>query len=188
MQPVDVTAILEQVNAGEAGAQESLLAAVYDELRAVSAKRLAGERANHTLQPTELAHEAYLRLVRQRTDWRGRAHFFAIAARTIRRILVDHARRRRSQRRDATGGADLGQTLCATQSGELDLLELEDVLTKFAAVEPRAAQVVEMRFFCDLSDAEIAHVLGVTERTVQRDWVFARAWLHREIGDRDEPA
>lgn len=177
----EVTALLRAWRAGDARAGETLLAQVYRTLRAIASAQLRGERASHTLQPTALVHEAYLRLLGQRSvDWRDRAHFFGLAAVTMRRVLVDHARARnaRKRRREEEGVAF---TLAAGGEPEVELLDLDRALDAFAARFPRQARVVEMRYFADLELEEIAHCLEVSPTTVKRDWSFARAWLRAEL-------
>lgn len=161
----------------------ALLPLVYDELRRMARGRLRLERGDFTLSTTELVHEAWLRLGdRDEVARRGRAYFFAAAARAMRRIVVDHARRRRRVKR---GGGRVAVTLdddlAVTDAGSVDLLELEEALQKLALVAPRPAQVVECRFFGGLNADDTAQALGVTSRTVHRDWAFARAWLHDHL-------
>ena len=185
----DVTGLLLAWRSGETQAADRLFDAVYDDLRRVARYRLRRERAGHTLDTTALVHEAYLRLVDQtRTDWADRGQFFAVAARVMRRILVDHARRRRSAKR---GGAGVAVTLGAADEAEGavtladeragTLLAVDEALTRLAAREHRLARVVECRFFGGLTDAETGTALGVTERTVQRDWAKAKDWLYQEL-------
>lgn len=157
---------------------------IYDELRALAAARLRNERLGHTLQPTALVHEAYLRLAGQtRAVFRDRDHFFAVAAEALRRVLVDYARARQAGKRRAEGP----RLTLASEPGaedareELDLIELDDALTRLAARSERQARVVELRYFAGLSVDETAAVLGVSEGTVKGDWRVARAWLEREL-------
>ena len=186
----EVTGLLVAWRSGDTDAAERLFGAVYEDLRRVARVKLRSERAGHTLDTTALVHEAYIRLVDQtRTDWTDRGQFFAIASRVMRRILVDHARRRRSAKR---GGARVAVTLGAAELHESDtltlgderagtLLAVDEALSRLAAREHRLARVVECRFFGGLTDAETAGVLGVTERTVQRDWAKAKDWLYQEL-------
>lgn len=165
---------------------QALVQLLYPELRALANQYLSRERDNHTLQPTALVHEAWLRLADQHERWRDRGHAMAIAAMTMRRVLVDHARRRG---RDRRGGGRLRIDLTHLQpqaegndpSDSVDLLALNDALERLAAQDARKARVVEMRFFGGLTSDDIAEELGVTDRTVRSDWAFARAWLHREL-------
>lgn len=179
----DKTDTLMRVTAGEQRAAEELLPLVYDELRALAARYLRQERGNHTLQATELVHEAYLRMIDQtRVDWKNRAQFFAIAAEMIRRILVDHARRRAAAKR---GGAavrlTLDESMIADTASNVDLLALDAALQDLAALNDRQARIVELRFFGGLSHEETAVALHVAERTVRRDWRLAKAWLGQRL-------
>ncbi|HUO07036.1 MAG TPA: sigma-70 family RNA polymerase sigma factor [Phycisphaerae bacterium] len=183
----DVTVVLEQMRNGDKNAADKLLPLVYDEFRALARHYLAQERANHTLQPTALVHEAYMKLVDQtRVDWQGRSHFFAVAAQAMRRILVDHAR---SRQRDKRGGGRarviLDEAVALSPQKDEDVLALDEALERLAALDPRQAKVVELRFFGGLSVEEVAEALGVSKRTVEGDWTFARAWLSRELRDED---
>ncbi|HEX8283652.1 MAG TPA: sigma-70 family RNA polymerase sigma factor [Pyrinomonadaceae bacterium] len=179
----EVTGILRDWSGGDARAPERLMPFVYDELRRLARAFLARERDAHTLQPTALVHEAYMRLVDQtQVRWQNRAHFFGVAARMMRRILVDHARARATEKR---GGAAVLLSLEDVQlpAGQraAGLLALDEALERLAAMDERKCRVVEMRFFGGLTDEEIAEVLGVTTRTVLRDWKKARLWLYREL-------
>ena len=165
---------------------ESLLPIVYQELRRLAASYLRRERQGYTLQPTALVHEAYLRLVDQtRVEWADRAQFYAIASRMMRRVLVDHARRHRAAKRD---GARVQVSLGAAPSESIiaddraaTLLAVDDALTRLGAQDERLARVVECRFFGGLTESETSTVLGVTERTIQRDWAKAKEWLYAEL-------
>jgi RNA polymerase sigma-70 factor (ECF subfamily) len=186
----DVTALLRSWRGGDAGAGERLIEVLYAELREMAQAKLARERPGSTLQTTALVHEAYLRLIDQRAiDWRDRGHFLALAATMMRRVLVDRARARNARKR---GGGEAAITLtdaaAAGFDAVADILDVDRVLDRLAAAYPRPARVVELRFFGGLELAEIAVVLGVTDRTIKRDWAFARAWLARELGGGgDEP-
>ena len=178
----DVTRILREWNQGDPNAPSRLMPLVYEELRRRAADCLRNERGDHTLQATALVHEA-LRLVDQtRLDWKDRAHFYGIAARVMRRILVDHARTHKAAKR---GG--LAQKLSLDEARELpartevDLVELDDALESFAKDYPRKSEVVELKFFGGLDAKEIAEVLQVSEKTVLRDWTFAKLWLCRAL-------
>ena len=184
-----VTQLLEKFDPGDRHAEEQLFADVYTELRALAARYLHRERKNHTLQPTALVHEVYLKLVGQtRVDWQGRAHFLAFAAQAMRQILVDHARRHRAAKR---GGARhriaLDDNLVIESSRNVDLLALEDALTKLTKLDPCQAQMIELRFFGGLSVAEVAKVMGISKRSVEREWTMVRAWLRRELSRSDMP-
>ena len=180
----DITHLLNEWHAGDEGALDRLTPLVYEELRRQAACYLRRERPGHTLQTTALLHEAYLRIVEARgVRWQGRAHFFAIAANLMRRVLVAHARRRNADKR---GGSDervpLDEALAVAAAADLDLLAIDVALEKLEAVSERQARVVELRFFTGLSVEETAEALGVSEKTVKRDWNVARAWLRRELG------
>lgn len=182
----EVTELLSAWRGGDESAEARLLERVYQTLRNLAAAQLRGERTGHTLQPTALVHEAYLRLIGQReVDWRDRAHFFGLAAVTMRRVLVDHARRRKAKRRDAEEGPE--PLRVATQEGPTaDLLDLDRALDAFAERFPRQARVVEMRYFSGLEFEDVALALDLSARTVKRDWGFARAWLRKELGAPEE--
>ena len=179
----DFTRTLKRVSGGERAALDVLLPAVYDELRRLAASYLRRERTGHTLQPTALAHEAFVRLVDQReVTWQDRAHFLGLAAQAMRRILADHARRRKALKR---GGQDLRVTLervdVAAPEGSVDAADLDEALGRLAKLDERQAQIVDLRFFGGLTIEETAEVLEISPATVKRDWLLARAWLHREI-------
>ena len=180
----EATAALEEHTAGDPKAAFRLMPLVYDELRALAARYMRGERADHSLQPTALVHEAYIRLIDiSRIDWQGKTHFVAMAATQMRRILVEHARAHRAQKR---GGApkrvSLDEKIAFTRGNTLDLLVLDEALEKLARVSPRQSRAAELRCFAGLNTKETAYILGVSERTARQDWLVARAWLLREIG------
>jgi RNA polymerase sigma factor (TIGR02999 family) len=178
----DVTQILSRIEAGDASATDELLPLVYGELRRLAAQQLAKERPGQTLQATALVHEAYIRMVGsgQSDKWHGRGQFFAAAAESMRRILVDHARRKQSQKR---GGGWQRVELDAVSAPERDrdLLALDDALEKLAAQDPVKAKLVELRYFAGLTGDEAAEVLGISPTTADRHWAYARAWLKAEI-------
>jgi RNA polymerase sigma factor (TIGR02999 family) len=178
----DLTVLLRAWREGDRSADAQLLERVYATLRHIALGQLRGERAGHTLQPTALVHEAYLRLLGQRSvDWRDRAHFFGLAAVTMRRVLVDHARRRAKKR---GAGEEIESLSVVTEVGEaaVDLLDLDRALDRFAERFPRQAKVVEMRYFTGLEFEDVALALDLSLRTVKRDWTFARAWLRDALG------
>lgn len=187
---VDVTAVLLAATGGPPEASDRLLALVYQELRVQAERLLRSERPDHTLQATELVHEAYLRLADQtRCRWQDRAHFLAVASRAMRRILVDHARRRVAEKRG--GGQrnvplDQALTIGSDQAATL-MLSLEDALQSLTTQYPETARVVETRFFGGLTVEECASALRLSPRTVSRHWEFAHAWLYREMNP-DDPA
>jgi RNA polymerase sigma factor (TIGR02999 family) len=180
----DVTNLLDAIDQGYPHAAEQLLPLVYDELRRLAAVRLANEQPGQTLQATALVHEAYLRLVGdgQQRHWDSRGHFFAAAAESMRRILVEAARHKQ---RDKHGGQhkriDLDAVQPTAPNPRDDLIALDAALTRLAAEDPQAARLVELRHFAGLTVAEAAGVLGISPRTADRLWAFARAWLHREL-------
>jgi RNA polymerase sigma factor (TIGR02999 family) len=175
------TRILEELAAGDPTAAERLLPLVYDELRRLAA-RLIGGRPPATLQPTELVHEAYLRLVGPRHDaWTGRRHFLGVAAKAMRHVLIDAARRRRADKR---GGDVRAITLAegpATPAADVDLLDLDDAMEELARLNPRHARIAELRYFAGLSVPEAAEILGVSGTIVKDEWAMARAWLRARL-------
>ena len=178
----DVTVLLRAWSGGDPAALDQLTSIVYDELHRLARRYLRGERRDHSLQTTALVNEAYLRLVdRTRMEWQDRAHFFAVSAQAMRRILVDHARRRNVKRGRGLRRVSLDEATMIGGERATDLAALDDALTLLAERDPRKAQVVEMRFFGGLSVEESAEVLGVSPVTVMRDWRAARAWLYREL-------
>ncbi len=180
--PRDLTALLAAWKAGDDDARERLLPLVYEDLRVAARRHLSGEGRQHTLSATGLVHEAYLRLVDQRqASFESRAQFFAAASTVMRRVLVDHARRKRAAKR---GGGQRALTLAPDLPGEgrdVDVLALDDALAELARLDPRAARVIELRFFGGLSVEETAAVLEVSRATVEREWTAARAWLYRTL-------
>jgi RNA polymerase sigma factor (TIGR02999 family) len=183
-EPRAVTDLLTRWRGGDAAALDELMPIVYAELREIAERALRGERAGHTLQPTALVHEAFLRLVRTpHVDWRGRAHFLGAMAGTVRRVLVDYARRTRADKRPSAGDrVDADEAFFVTIDRPRPITALDDALTSFARIDPRRARVVELKFFGGLAIAEIADLAGVSPGTVKRDLAIARAWLARELG------
>lgn len=186
--PDDLTRILAEAGQGDSGAVERLFPLVYEELRAIASRCLGGERPDHTLQPTALVNEAYLKLVDQRrASWADRGHFFAIAAMAMRRILVNHAKARGRVKRGGGRrpvGLDAGEAILPERS--VDLVALDEALTRLAEIDADQAKIVELRFFAGLTVEEVAAVRGVSVRTVHYDWAMARAWLRGEIGAEDD--
>jgi len=178
-----VTRILEAVERGDPLAAEELLPLVYDELRRLAAARMANEAPGQTLRPTALVHEAWLRLSQEsRTAWRNRQQFYAMAAEVMRRILVDRARRRRSRKHGGDlARVDLDAVELPVPGDDALVLEVHEALEQLAAEDPEKAEVVKLRFFVGLENAEVAALLGVSEKTVQRHWAFAKAWLFRAM-------
>ena len=185
----DVTVILEAIQRGERVAAEDLIPLVYDELRSLAARRLAQERPGQTIQATELVHEAYLRLVgSEASGWEGRRHFFGAAAEAMRRILIERARRKKRVKHG--GQLQQAESDCIELVGvgpDEELLELDEALAELGRVDPDAATLVKLRFFVGLSQGQSAELLGVSRRTADRTWAFARAWLYQVIHSGEEP-
>lgn len=179
----EVTQILQDLKDGKGEASEKLLPLVYDELRRLASGYMRRERSDHTLQATALVHEAYLRLIDQtQTDWKDRAHFFGIAARLMRQILVDHAREHNAQKR---GGEvtklSVDEAISFADEKDVDLVALDDSLKTLATFDQQQSRIVELRFFSGLTIEETAEVLNISPSTVKREWGLAKAWLRREI-------
>lgn len=178
-----VTALLKRARSGDGHAGDELVALVYDELRRLAGHLLRNEEPGHTLQPTALVHEAWLRLGGASGAADDRAHFFALAARAMRQVLVDHARRRRAAKRgEGATPAPLSDALPVATDPDAELLALDDAIERLGAAQPRLRQVVECRYFAGFTEDETALALGVTVRTIQRDWARARAWLYDALG------
>jgi len=180
----NITEMLRQWSGGKTEVMDDLLPLIYEELRRRAAAYLRRERPNHTLQPTALVHEAYLRLIDQRQDnWASRDHFFAIAAQAMRRILVDHARGRHRQKRGGSN-EDLpleDALLAAADEDSVDLIALDEAMKRLAKLDPQQERIVELRYFGGLSLDEAANALSISRATAARDWQVAKAWLHREM-------
>jgi len=182
----EVTALLHEIRRGaegrDASAMERLLPLVYDDLRRIAHRQLGSERDGHTVSTTALVHEAYLRLVDRQAGWDDRAQFLGVAAQAMRHVLVDYARQHRAAKR--TGALDqvpLDDALLVVEERAESLLALDEALTRLASLSARQGRVVECRFFGGLTEDETAEVLGVTSRTVRRDWIKAKGWLHQEL-------
>jgi RNA polymerase sigma factor (TIGR02999 family) len=179
-----VTQVLLQMSGGDRSALDRLLPLIYEELRAIARRTLRQERPDHTLTPTALVHEAFLKLVQlERVDWRGRAHFFGACSAEMRRILVSYARMRHANKR---GGAaarmvTLEDIIVAAHTRPGDVLSLDEALERLAALDPRQARIVEHRFFVGMTVDDTAEALGISPATVKREWALARAWLNREL-------
>jgi len=181
-----ITELLVQVGQGRRSAAEQLMPLVYDQLRALARSFFAVQRPNHTLEPTALVHEAFVRLVGQsQTDWTGRAHFFAVAAKAMRQILINHAEAKQAAKRGG-GWQRISVSEAVTESGdrEVDLLALNEALSSLEEMDERQARVVELRFFGGLTVEEAAEVLKVAPRTIELDWRMAKAWLVRQLGEK----
>jgi RNA polymerase sigma factor (TIGR02999 family) len=185
----DVTGLLVAWRDGNPQALDELIPIVYAELRRIARQRLRGERSGHSLQPTALTHEAFLRLFGARqVDWQDRAHFFAVASQLMRRILVEHARNRGAAKRG--GGATrvtLDEVDAPAESADVDVVALHEALARLEAVDPRQSRIVELRYFGGLSIEETAEVLGASPATIKRDWRVAKLWLRRALED-EKPA
>jgi RNA polymerase sigma factor (TIGR02999 family) len=181
--PAEITRILQALGKGEKAAEAKLIPLVYAELRRLAKHHMAMERQDHTLQSTALVHEAYIRLTGQPIEWQGRAHFFALAATMMRRILVDHARAARAARRGAGATRVLLQdSIPAPGQGSCDdLIAVHEALNRLQEIDPRQAHIVELRFFAGLDMHEIGELLGLSSRTIRRDWESARAWLYLNL-------
>jgi RNA polymerase sigma factor (TIGR02999 family) len=181
--PGEVTRLLFELKAGNHAAEERLIPLVYKELRHIASARLRQESAHHSLQPTALVHEAYLRLTQlQEIDWQSRSHFFAVSATVMRRILVDHARANQAKKRgDGMGTISLNDALFPAPEREPEILALDEALERLARLDERQSKIVELRFFAGMNEEETGHVLGISSRTVKRDWRAAKAWLFAEL-------
>ena len=179
-----ITQMLAELRAGDRSAESRLAPLVYAELRKIAMRHMRNERKGHTLQPTALVHEAFMKLVGQEKEWHNRSEFYAVASSVMRHILVDYARKHRAQKRG--GGIDgppIGDSPVPPPGGSSmeELLALDEALSRLSQIDERHSRVVEMRFFGGMTDAEIAGILGLSVRTVKRDWHMARAWLHSQL-------
>lgn len=183
----NITTLLRAAASGQRGDLDALMAAIYTDMRRIADNHLRAERLDHTLQPTALVHEAYLKLIDQRgTNWKDRTHFFAIASRIIRRILVDHARQKGAVKRGSgRERVSLEHAELSLPSSDVDLVALDDALEELATLDARQAQIVELRFFGGLTLAEIAETLNMGRRSVDRSWSAAKAWLFFRLSDND---
>ncbi len=178
----DVTLLLRKVSDGDENAPEKLLPLIYDELRKLAQGYMRNEREDHTLQATALVHEAYIRLVDwENVSWENRAHFFAVAAQVMRKILVDHARKKRAGKRNFGQKVALDEAVSFASKREVNLIALDDALEGLEKIDKLQAKIVELRFFGGLTIEETAHTLKISDSTVKREWTVAKAWLHREI-------
>jgi len=186
-EPNEITQLLVASRAGDAEALNRLLPLVYDELRRLAGHYLRRERSDHTLQPTALVHEAYLRLIDQNVSWQNRAHFFGVAAQMMRRILVDYARGRLAAKRGSGGvKVSLDDALNLSDERAGDFVALDDALERLAEFDPQKSRIVELRFFGGLSVEEAAEVLGIGTATVTRQWKMAKAWLYQQVSQGTE--
>jgi RNA polymerase sigma factor (TIGR02999 family) len=178
----NITSLLQKASAGDEAAREELLTCVYQELQRLARLALRNERQGHTLEPTALVHEAYLRLLGDAPiEWNNRSHFFSMAARTMRRILTDYARGVRSRKRFGGQRVELNENLIFSEDRAESYLMLEEALERLQELDPRQCQIVELKYFAGLTNEEIAAAIGRDARTVKRDWQMARAWLHGQL-------
>jgi RNA polymerase sigma factor (TIGR02999 family) len=181
-EPAEITQLLVASRAGDADALNQLLPLVYDELRRLAGHYLRRERSDHTLQPTALVHEAYMRLIDQNVSWQNRAHFFGVAAQMMRRVLVDYARGRLAAKRGSGGvKVSLDDALNLSDERAGDFVALDEALERLAEFDPQKSKIVELRFFGGLSVEEAAEVLGIGTATVTRQWKMAKAWLYQQV-------
>ena len=183
--PDHVTRLLSDCSDGDSGAFDRLMPLVYDDLRRIAHRRLAAEQSGHTLSTTAVVHEAYLQLVNQATaTWRDRAHFFAVAARVIRHVLIDYARARKAAKRGGDAiRIPLSEDLDGRETDMIELLALDEALSELASLDPRLERIVELRFFGGMTMRDAAEAMGVSQRTAERDWRRARAYLYRALRD-----
>ena len=185
--PSETTHILSDISSGDRSQADRLMEIVYDDFRRVAASYLVGETKRHTLQPTAVVHEAFIKLVDQdKVDWRGKSHFFAVGAVTMRRILVDHARRKAAGKR---GGdrqrISLDEELTVSPRRDEDVLAIHEALEKLAEIDEQRSKIVELRFFGGLTNDEVAEVLGVSKRAVQKQWAGTRVWLRKQLAEKE---
>ncbi len=185
--PCQASALLAEMSSGHRDALPRLLPAFYPELRRLAGRYMRDERRSHTLQPTALVHEAYIRLAGQdRATWRNRAQFMSMAGQFMRRILVDYARRRHSAKRDVSNlksAEDIGERCVGSVQAE-EILAINEALARLERMDPQQAQVVQLRYFGGFSERETADALAISQRTVEREWAVAKAWLHAELSER----
>jgi len=180
----NITELLKEFSGGRAASDAQLIPLVYDELRRIAHTKMSHERPDHTLQTTALVHEAYLKLTGGKTEYTDRGHFFSVAAQVMRQILVDYARRRRSMKRGGESRrVDLHDSLFMSDESLEQVLTVHQALDRLKKEDPRQAQVVVLRFFGGLDNAQVAEILGVSQKTVVRDWKYAQAWLYGEIAE-----
>lgn len=182
MGELEITDLLHEVRNGDNGAEEKLMNAVYTDLKKIARRHMARERRNHTLQPTAIVHEAYMRIFRGApVDWRDRAHFMAVAASQMRRVLIDHGRAFRGRNRGGNLKITLNETLVANPQAPCDFEVIDDLLERLRKTDSKAATVIELKFFSGLTDKEVADVLSTSHSSVRRHWVFARAWMAKHL-------
>ena len=182
--PEDITRLLADLNAGKSGAEEALMPVIYEELRSLARAYMRAERPGHTLQTTALVHEAYLRLGGDKdVAWQNRVHFMRVAARTMRRVLIDHARRKRADKKGGMRKREpLDRAVGLLEESSFDLVAMDSVLSRLSEIDEQMGQVVELRFFGGLTIEETAAVLGISQSTVKQEWTLAKAWLKYQLG------
>ncbi|HLJ30744.1 MAG TPA: sigma-70 family RNA polymerase sigma factor [Candidatus Angelobacter sp.] len=182
LEQVEITGLLHGIRNGDPDAENQLIKVVYKDLRKMARRYMAGERRNHTLQPTALVHEAYMRIFRGgMVDWQDRAHFLAVAAAQMKRVLIDHGRAFRGPNRGGDFKVALDETIVANPEAPCDMEVLKDLLERLSKTDATAAQVIELKFFGGLTDKEVAHELATSHSSVRRHWVFARAWMGKHL-------
>jgi RNA polymerase sigma-70 factor, ECF subfamily len=182
LEPNEVTGLLRSLRQGDSAAEGQLMDVVYADLRRIARGYMAGERKNHTLQPTALVHEVYMRVFRGApVEWQDRAHFLAVAAVQMRRVLIDHGRAFRGPNRGGDFKVALDETLVANPTGPCDMEVIADLLERLRKADSVAAKVIELKFFSGLTDQEVAEVLATSHSTVRRHWIFARAWMGKHL-------
>ena len=178
----EVTKLLNEMSEGRGASPEKLLEIVYDDLRRLAGAYMKNERSDHTLQATALVHEAYIRLVDwENVSWQNRAHFFSVASEVMRKVLVDHARAKKAQKRDGGQKIMIDEAVSLPEADQIDILALDEALKTLGKLDKRQARIVELRFFGGLTIEETAYVLETSEKTVRREWAFAKAWFQREL-------
>lgn len=188
-QPGEITQVLRRWSQGDRAAADELMSRVYTQLRQIAQARLSGERAGHTLQPTALVHEAYLKIIQGETvSWQDRAHFIAVTARAMRQIVIDSGRRRRAAKRQAPESPTLLLQAVDEANRTVDLMALDEALTRLEQLDDKQARIVELKYFGGLTAEEIAAVMDISPATVNRYWRAARSWLFLELGERANPA
>jgi len=179
---IEITGLLHEARSGDGGAEEKLIDAVYADLRKIAGHYMASERKNHTLQPTAIVHEAYMRVFRGGpVEWRDRAHFFAVAASQMRRVLIDHGRAYRGPNRGGEFKVALDESIVPNPKEPCDVEVIDDLLLRLQKADPAAARVIELKFFSGLTDKEVAAVLSTSLSSVRRHWMFARAWMGKHL-------
>ncbi|HEY2390227.1 MAG TPA: sigma-70 family RNA polymerase sigma factor [Candidatus Angelobacter sp.] len=180
--PIVITGLLHEIRSGDPRAEDKLINVVYEDLRKIARRYMRAERTNHTLQPTAIVHEAFVRIFRGGSvDWQDRVHFFAVAASQMRRVLIDHGRAHRGANRGGGLKVPLDETIIANPQEPCDIQVIDDLLQRLHKVDPAAATVIELKFFSGLTDKEVAETLSTSHSSVRRHWIFARAWMGKNL-------